>query len=42
MVRIRDSIGFIPWVLGSITAEISYNLVKAKCSSGIIDNLTVM
>ena len=40
MARSRDSIAFIPWVLGSITPEISYKLVIAKCSSGIIDNLT--
>ena len=40
MARSRGSIGFIPWVLGSITPEISYKLVIAKCSSGIIDNLT--
>ena len=36
MARIRDSIGFVPWVLGLISPENSYNLLTAKDSSGIV------
>ena len=32
----ENSIGFIPWVLSSITPEISSNLLTVKVSSGIM------
>ena len=36
MARIRDFIGFVPWVLDLINPENSYNLLTAKDSSGIV------
>ena len=32
----QRSIGFVPWVVDSVDPEISYNLLTAKDSSGIM------